>query len=229
MHDQRPHPHVQRQPRDRVGEGEPAAHVHARARLGVAAVPAQTHLDARRQRHPAAAEGVAPRALQRRAHARHPGLGGVQASHRAIKQVTGRADPQRVGLERQREPAGGPRADQIAPRPHRRHRHRHARLHRRLAGRRQAQPAAAVAGHPPHRHPVVDLVAHPRVEPGHRRRHLPGARVAPVATRNGVHPRVRGAACGTSFPRRSGGGPSPRARGSPPAHVALGASSILGT
>ena len=73
VHHQRPHPHVQRQPRDRVSEGEPAADLHARARLGVAAVPPQPHLDARRQRQPAA-EGEAPRALQRRAHPRHPRL-----------------------------------------------------------------------------------------------------------------------------------------------------------
>ena len=70
VHHQRPHPHVQRQPRDLVGEGEAAADVHARARLGVAAVEPQTYLDARPQRQPAAAEGEAPRALQRRAHTR---------------------------------------------------------------------------------------------------------------------------------------------------------------
>ena len=70
--------------------------------------------------------------------------------------------PQRVGLERQREPARRPRADQLAPRPHRRHHHRHGGLERRPAVRRQAQRAGTVAGRPPYRHPVVDLVAHPR-------------------------------------------------------------------
>ena len=130
MHHQGPHPHVERQPRDRIGEGEAAADVHARARLRVAAVAAQTHLDARLQRQLAAAEGVAPRALQRRTHSCYPGVGRVQAAHRAVDQAARRAHSQRVGLERQREPARGPRADQLATRPRRRHCHRHARLHR---------------------------------------------------------------------------------------------------
>ena len=82
--------------------------VHARARLGVAAIAAQPHLDARPQRQPPAAEGEASRALERRAHPRHPGLGGVQPGRWGPRQVARRAHPQRVGLERQRDPARGP-------------------------------------------------------------------------------------------------------------------------
>ena len=61
---------------------------------------------------------------------------------------------------------------QLAPRPRRRHRHRQARLERLPAVRRQQQPAGPVAGHAPDRDALGRLVAQPRVQARHRRRHL---------------------------------------------------------
>ena len=50
VHQERAHAHVDREAGARVGEDEADAHVHAGARLGVPAVVAQAHLDARPQR-----------------------------------------------------------------------------------------------------------------------------------------------------------------------------------
>ena len=53
VHQQRPHPQIDRQPGRGVRHHQPAADIQARARLGVPAVVPQSHLDARRQRQPA--------------------------------------------------------------------------------------------------------------------------------------------------------------------------------
>ena len=122
-----------------------------------------------------------PRALQRRPYPCHPSARRIQPARRAVHLLGGCAHPQRVGLECQRKPAGGPRADQLAPRAHRRHRHRHPRLQRPRSVRRQPERTRAVAGHAPDRDPVAELVAQPRVEPRHRRVDLAHATPA-VAT-----------------------------------------------
>ena len=170
MHQQRPNAHVHRQSGPRVRHDQARAHVHARAGLGVPAVVPQPGLDARRQRQPPG-ERVGPRAFQARPEAGDRRVGRLQAPRRPVHPVDGRADPQRVGLERQPEAARAP-GQQLAPRPRRRHRHRQARLERLPAVRRQQQPAGPVAGHAPDRHALGHLVAQPRVEARHRRRHL---------------------------------------------------------
>ena len=126
VHEQCPHPHVERQPRDRVGKGEAAAHVHAGTRLRVAAVAAQTHLGVGDRRPPPRMKPRKPRnAVRTRVTPASEAFSRpVGPSSRSLAAPTHSAS----ALNAREKPPAAREPDQLAPRPHRRHHHRHARL-----------------------------------------------------------------------------------------------------
>ena len=110
--------------RTRTSSDSPVV-VSVKARPPPTSIPAPVSASPASRRRPTSTLGVRGsrpppsvkprRALERRAHPRHPRLGGVQPAGRAVEQIAGRAHPERVGLERQREPAPWPASPPARP------------------------------------------------------------------------------------------------------------------
>ena len=169
MGDERPARELGGEPRGRVGEGEPAAHLDPETGLRVAAVVAERHL---RRGHEIALP--APRPLDPEAKARHVGVRRLHDARRGFHALRGRAHRHRVGLDGKLQAALRAGLDHHRAGAHRRHREVHVRLVARsalavLAIGGERERALAVARDAPQREPVAGLEAPVGVEAGQGR------------------------------------------------------------